>query len=111
MVSRKFLGRFHKLFKPVLLRTFVSLGMSPYKYKKICAHSIIHADKLGKGAINDYEEKKCRPFFYPKLGKTCQRQAEGEWFEYQYMATARYVCTDGTLSEEFEVATFAFRRH
>lgn len=92
---------------------FVGLGMSPYKHHTIRTHSIIHAEELGRKAIADYEKNNCRPLYYPKFGKTCQRQADGDWWEYQYSATARFMCNNGTVlpDVEIEYATYAFGRH
>ena len=92
---------------------FLGLGISPYKHHTIRTHAIIRADELGRESIADYEKNNCRPVYYPKFGKTCQRQVDDEWWEYQYSATARFVCNNGTVlpDAEIEYATYAFGRH
>ncbi|WPT12381.1 hypothetical protein PSENEW3_00003520 [Picochlorum sp. SENEW3] len=89
---------------------FVEIGIPVYQHVPIRSHSILHAHDLGKETIKDYVANNCRPIYYPEFGKVCQRQANDEWFEYQYSAKARFVCANGTIDDVIEFATYAFGR-
>ena len=80
-------------------------------------HSTIHADQLGKEPIKESKSKNsCRPFYYPRLGKTYQRQAEDEWLLKQKVlmfssCVHQYWSINGTLSKDLEFATCALGHH